>query len=182
MDKIKVYYSNPIAYYKLALYLRDYINENSIIICIGTDKCIGDSLGPIVGSLLKNANFPLPVFGTISDPIHALNLNEKINMIKKSYPHSLIIAIDACLGEEKSVGCLQFRKGAIHPGKGVGKKLPSVGDVSLLGIVDSFDSNGLINNRNIRLDLIVKMAIVIKDSIFHSYYLYMENRINFNNI
>ncbi|MPQ42549.1 spore protease YyaC [Clostridium tarantellae] len=169
MKKIKINYNSPLAYYKIASFLKDYITDNTIIICIGTDKCIGDALGPLVGTLLKENLFPLKVFGTLEFPIHALNLEKKLSEITTLYPNSSIIAIDACLGESKSIGEIHTRNEAIHPGKGVGKKLQSVGDTSIIGIVDSSDSVELFTNRPIRLNLIMQMAKVICHGLIHSY-------------
>lgn len=174
MNKVKVDYTDKLAYYKLACFLKDYINEKSIIICIGTDKCIGDCLGPLVGTYLKNADFCLPVYGTTESPIHALNLKNKLDLINKLHPDANIIGVDACLGEDNSIGEIQARDYSIHPGNGVGKLLPSVGDISLVGIVDSNRNSEIFSKRSIRLNLIIKMANVIKKAIIHGYYLYIE--------
>ncbi|MCY6485637.1 spore protease YyaC [Clostridium aestuarii] len=171
MNKIKIHYNDNLSYYKIAYFFKDYINDNSIIICIGTDRCIGDCLGPLVGTLLKEKNFPLTVYGTISEPIHALNITDKLKEIKNMHPYSNIIGIDACLGDNKNIGEIQARDYPIHPGKGVGKFLPDVGETSIIGIVDSSDNNELFTNRNIRLDLILNMAKVITHSLLHAYYL-----------
>lgn len=172
MSKIKIFYKDSLAYYEIAYYLKDYIDKNTVIICIGTDRCIGDCLGPLIGSMLIENNFPLPVYGTISDPIHALNLEKKLNEIKKNYPNANIIGIDACLGDSDCIGEIQARDFPIHPGKGVGKLLPDVGNASIIGIVDSSDNNEIFTNRNIRLNLIIEMAKVISHSLVHGYYLY----------
>lgn len=171
MNKVKVNYKSNLAYYEIALFLKDYIHKDSVIVCIGTDRCIGDCLGPLVGMLLKERHFPLHVYGTIHDPIHALNLEKNINEIKANHPNSKIIGIDACLGDCTSLGEIQCRDYAIHPGKGVGKTLPDVGDTSIIGIVDSSDNSELFTNRNIRLSLIIDMANVIVDSLFYCIYL-----------
>ena len=172
MNKVKTFYKNPMAYYEIAYFLKDYINNNTVVVCIGTDRCIGDCLGPLTGTILKSKNFPLPVYGTISEPIHALNLDKKLNDIKSLYPKSEIIGIDACLGNSNNIGELQVRDYPIHPGKGVGKSLPDVGNSSIIGIVDSCDSTELFTNRNIRLNLILDMTMVICDALLHSYYLF----------
>ena len=91
--KQKIHYENYNSYIEIANKVKKYINENTVIICVGTDKCIGDCLGPLVGSLLIENCFPLPVFGTLQSPIHALNLEEKLNYINKLHPNSLIIII-----------------------------------------------------------------------------------------
>lgn len=122
--------------------------------------------------MLKNKNFPLPVYGTISEPIHALNLDKKLSHLKVLYPKSEIIGIDACLGNSNNIGEIQVRDYPIHPGKGVGKSLPDVGNSSIIGIVDSCDSTELFTNRNIRLNLILDMTTVICDALLHSYYLF----------
>jgi len=170
MDKVRADYKNPLAYYELSLFLKDIINTDTIIICIGTDRCIGDSLGPVVGSILKYKNFPLPVYGTINEPIHALNLDKKLSDIKSEYKNFNILGIDACLGDEDKIGEIQVRNYPIHPGKGVGKTLPSVGNSSIIGIVDSINTDELFTNRNIRLNLILEMAKTISQCIIHSYY------------
>ena len=172
MNKVKANFKNPLSYYELACFLKDYINKDTIIVCIGTDRCIGDCLGPLVGTLLKSRNFPLPVYGTISDPIHALNIDKKLNEIKILHPHNNIIGIDACLGDSDSIGEIQARDYPVHPGKGVGKSLPNVGETSIIGIVDSNDNDEIFNSTNIRLDLVLSMAKVITHSLVHSYYLY----------
>lgn len=175
LSKVKSHYDNPLAYYEIATFLKDYINENTVIVCIGTDRCIGDCLGPLVGTYLKESFFPLPVFGTISDPIHALNIDKKLSEIKNLYPKANIIGIDACLGDSDNIGEIQARDYPIHPGKGVGKSLPDVGKASVIGIVDSSDSSELFTNRNIRLDLIIKLSKIITHAIIHSYHLYSNN-------
>lgn len=167
--KQKIHYENYNSYIEIANKVKKYINENTVIICVGTDKCIGDCLGPLVGSLLIENCFPLPVFGTLQSPIHALNLEEKLNYINKLHPNSLIIGIDACLGEESSIGEIHIRDYPIHPGKGVGKHLPEVGNTSIIGIVDSSDSSIFFTNRSIRLYLIMEMAKVISKAIIFSY-------------
>jgi putative sporulation protein YyaC len=179
LNKAKVHYKDMLAYYDIAYFLKDYIDENTLVVCIGTDRCIGDCLGPMVGTLLRDSSFPLPVYGTISDPIHALNLEKKINEIKLMHPKSNIIGVDACLGDSDCIGEIQGRDYPIHPGKGVGKTLPDVGETSIIGIVDSSDNNELFTNRTIRLSLIMDMSRVIADSLIHAVYLTSINKKRF---
>lgn len=175
MSKVRTHYKNPLAYYDIACFLKDYMDENTVIVCIGTDRCIGDCLGPLVGTYLKENFFPMPVFGTVSEPIHALNIDKRLNEIKIQYPKATIIGVDACLGDNESIGEVQARDYPIHPGKGVGKSLPDVGKASIIGIVDSSDSSELFTNRNIRLDLIMGLSKVISHSIIHAYHLYSKD-------
>ena len=166
--KYKTHYDSPNSYMEIADKIKCYIKKDTIIICVGTDKCIGDCLGPLVGSLLVENNFPLPVFGTLEYPIHALNIEENLRSINKLHPNSLVIGIDACLGEESSIGEIHIRDYPIHPGKGVGKRLPEVGNISIIGIVDSSDTAAFFTNRSIRLHLIMEIAKIISKALILS--------------
>lgn len=167
--KHKVLFNTYKSYIEVGNSIKDYINDNTVIICIGTDKCIGDSLGPMVGTFLKEKNFPLPVYGTIELPIHALNINKRLDEIKKLHPKSLLIGIDACLGDADSIGEIHTRDFPIHPGKGVGKTLPDVGTASIIGIIDSSENAEFFTSRSIRLYLIMQMARVISSALIYAY-------------
>lgn len=149
--------------------IKNYINKNTVIVCIGTDKCIGDCLGPLVGTILTENFFPLPVYGTLSSPIHALNISERLDEIYANHPSASIIGVDACLGDEDDIGEIRIRDYAIRPGKGVGKELPEVGMASVIGIVDSSDSSELFFSRSIRLSFIMNMAKTISRVFIESY-------------
>lgn len=155
--------------YNLIFEIKDYINKDTVIVCIGTDKCIGDCLGPLVGSILTENFFPLPVYGTLSSPIHALNINERLDEISARHPNASIIGVDACLGDEGDIGNIRIRDYAIRPGKGVGKELPEVGIASVIGIVDSSDSSELFFSRSIRLSFIMNMAKTISRVFIEAY-------------
>ncbi|MGL4848262.1 MAG: spore protease YyaC [Clostridium sp.] len=157
---------NPIE--ELSEVLKHHIKENLIIVCIGTDKFIGDALGPIVGSLLTYYNFPFPVYGTLHSPIHALNLNKSISKIKKLHPDSYIMAIDACLGTSSQIGDICVRDIPVSPGKGVGKKLKDIGDVSIIGIVAKNNYEDFLNSNSIRLSFIYDLASIISKSLILS--------------
>ena len=169
LQKLKINYNSDSASLEIAEFLKKYIKSQTIIVCIGTDKCIGDCLGPLVGTLLKENNFSIPIYGTLANPIHALNLEKSILEIKNKYPNFTILGIDACLGDANSIGEVHVRDFPIHPGKGVGKMLPDVGDISIIGIIDSSDNSEFFTSRSIRLNLIFEMAKVISNGIMQSY-------------
>lgn len=150
----------------LSTYFDSYPRYDDIIIVgIGTDKCIGDCLGPLVGTILIRRDFSFPVYGTLKRPLHALNLRNRVASIKSRHPNAFIIAIDACLGEEDNIGTIQIRSGPIDPGKGVGKNLPSVGDLSIIGIVEKLDNGSSVSLHNIRLSFVLEMAEIIAEGI-----------------
>ncbi|MFJ7752634.1 spore protease YyaC [Peribacillus muralis] len=147
-----------------------------IIVCIGTDRSTGDSLGPLVGTLLseKTENDPSPfhVYGTLEDPIHAMNLQEKLNEINKVHANPFIVGIDACLGKLKSVGIVQIGQGPVKPGAGVNKDLPSVGNAHITGIVNVSGFMEFMVLQNTRLSLVLKMAKTIAEGIDEAKNLY----------
>ena len=179
MEDIYVKYSDKKAIETLSLTIRQYIKRNKnkeiIVINIGTDKCIGDTLAPLTGTILTDNNCKIPVYGTLKNPIHAVNLEHKIKELKTKHPDALIIAIDACLGREEYIGDIQIRERPVHPGAGVGKKLPEVGDISIVGIVDDIDNSDLFSIKNIRLDFIMDMAKIISSSIIQATKKYNKN-------
>ena len=58
-------------------------NRPIVFVCIGTDRSTGDSLGPLIGTLLVEKNIhPFHIYGSLENPIHALNLADKLSEIK----------------------------------------------------------------------------------------------------
>ena len=110
--------------------------ERILFLCIGSDRSTGDSLGPLVGYKLKRTKGEAyRVFGTLTQPIHAVNLNDTMDMIAGYYRDHIIVAVDASVGKYEHVGYITLGRGAIRPGLGVSKNLMSVGDIFITGIV-----------------------------------------------
>jgi len=104
--------------------------------CIGTDKVFSDSLGPRVGSLLNSKmTTPTFVYGICSQNITAENLLYSYRFIKAMHPKNQIVVIDAAVGTYEQIGKIQLSDGGIVPGAATNKNLPSVGDLSIVGIV-----------------------------------------------
>ena len=104
-----------------------------LFVCIGTPSVLGDCLGPLVGSVLES-KIPASIYGTLENPVHALNCKDIFQNIKKQHQKTLIIAIDAALGTVAQSGYILLKKGPLFPGKGVGKKLPPIGHLHITGI------------------------------------------------
>ena len=106
-----------------------------VVLCIGSDLAVGDSLGPITGTMLRRRAFGGYIYGTLKNPVTAKEAKYLGDFLKKTHPKSPVIAVDAAVGEESDVGLLKVLPGSLRPGAGANKRLPKVGDVSVLGIV-----------------------------------------------
>ena len=140
-----------------------------VFVCIGTDRSTGDSLGPLIGSLLVEKDIqPFHIYGSLENPIHALNLADKLSEIQSIHKNPFIIGIDACLGRLKSVGIIQIGMGPVKPGSGVNKDLPNVGDMHITGIVNVSGFMEYFVLQNTRLHLIMEMAKAIANGIHNA--------------
>lgn len=132
-----------------------------VIVCIGTDRSTGDSLGPLVGSKMLELNTHPHIFGTLDEPVHATNLNDTLKNIQSSFTNPYILAIDACLGKLESVGCVSIGIGPVKPGAAVNKDLPPVGNAYITGIVNVGGFMEHLVLQSTRLNLVMKMADTI---------------------
>jgi putative sporulation protein YyaC len=135
-----------------------------VILCIGTDRATGDCLGPLVGEKLKSTRLKMDIYGTLTRPVHALNLRDTINYIRQKYSKPYIIAVDAALGNLKHIGYVTVSSCPLLPGKGVNKKLPAIGDVSITGIVNVSGKKETILQTT-RLYTVMSLANLIADSL-----------------
>lgn len=165
---VRVNYLDKDASEKLGAFLSEFLHEKTIIVCIGTDKCIGDSVGPLVGSFLTNEDYSYPVIGTLDFPTHAVNIKTVLEDVYTDYPNHFVIAVDACIGHEDSIGDIQVKLGPVYPGKGVGKTLPKVGDISVVAAVDALDNCDVFSMRSIRLSFVMKLSEVIRDAFLYA--------------
>jgi putative sporulation protein YyaC len=150
---------------KMAKTLNEIINNTSkeiVFLCIGSDRSTGDSLGPLVGTILKDKNIPSPIYGTLQAPVHALNIKKVLKEIQDTYEDPFIIGIDACLGDDSKIGTIFIVKGAFIPGKALKKDLPSVGDCHLKAIVNYLDPLSPVQSLNsTRLYTVIKIADIM---------------------
>lgn len=145
-------------------------HHHLVFVCIGTDRSTGDALGPLIGTCLQEQlTFPFPIYGTLSKPVHALNLEDVLHTIQQEQPGATIVALDACLGARASVGQIIVQPAPLKPGLAVGKKLPSVGDFSIKGVVNHTGHMEHAILQNTRLALPFQMGRVISHALALAY-------------
>lgn len=172
-DAIRIDHEDEKAAHSIAAGLTSLLPTDSgrpvLLVCIGTDRSTGDSLGPLIGTFLKEAGLKrFHVIGTLDDPVHAVNMQKRLDEIKESYCNPFIIGVDACLGRLKNIGVIQIGDGPVKPGTGVNKELPEVGDIHMTGIVNVSGFMELFVLQNTRLSLVMKMAKIAADGIRQS--------------
>lgn len=140
-------------------------NLKPFIICVGSDLVLGDSLGPLVGTMLKQKGAKSFVYGTLNFPITAKEVEYAGKYLKQMHPNSISIAIDAAVGDPDDVGLIRVMDKGLKPGLGVDKKLGTIGDLSIIAVVaaKSLQNYNLFNLT--RLNLIYKMAETIASGI-----------------
>lgn len=137
-----------------------------VFLCIGTDRTTGDCLGPYVGQQLSSHMIQgIHVYGTLNEPVHALNLEQVCAYIKARHPDSLVIAIDASLGQKKHLGYVTIANGALYPGAAVRKELPPVGDIHITGIVNTAGVLEHLTLQTTRLSTVISLADKITQGI-----------------
>ncbi|URZ08886.1 spore protease YyaC [Clostridium felsineum] len=157
--------------YKFSNYLTSELKPVSsyrdiIFLCIGTDRSTGDSLGPIIGYKLKKLHIDnLIVFGTLKEPVHAKNLSSTLDFINSNYTNPFIVAIDACLGNVRNIGNISIQSTPISPGAAMNKVLPSVGDLSIVGIVNISGPFDFMVLQSTRLYTVMNLADKISNGI-----------------
>jgi len=172
LQELRVRVQDGAAAQRLASYLARLLQEIDpgqsrplVLVSIGTDRLTGDSLGPLVGSRARELAPGLPVYGTLEEPVHAINLADKIKEINQVYRAPLVLAVDACLGQAHNVGTVSIGRGALYPGTGVHKDLPPVGEIFISGVVNVGGFLEYLVLQNTRLCLVMQIADCIARSL-----------------
>ncbi|PWI56819.1 spore protease YyaC [Sulfoacidibacillus thermotolerans] len=172
-EPVRISYNHPSAASELGSSIAELLSErpagsNIVVMCIGTDRSTGDALGPLVGSELTERTHDFVLYGTLDLPVHAVNLEQTIARVQRSIEQPYIIAIDACLGQVANIGQISVARGALQPGAGVHKQLPSVGDIHITGIVNVGGFMEYFVLQNTRLSIVFRMANVIADALSYA--------------
>ncbi|MGO4545900.1 spore protease YyaC [Paenibacillus sp. 2TAB23] len=107
--------------------------DSIVFVCIGSDRSSGDSLGPLIGSMLRERGWK-QVIGTLQQPCDAHAVEQAVQAVPKE---ATVIAIDACLGKPASIGRFLVAEGPLQPGKAIGRRLPPIGQFSIAGVVNA---------------------------------------------
>lgn len=163
-EKLVINFNDPCARNEINDYITKLLKGQKglgyrkiIILCIGSDRYIGDSLGPLIGSYLEEKT-NCTVYGSLEQPVHAGNLAKIIDDIHQQYYQPIIIAVDACLGKNYEIGNVEIWQGSLEAGIAVGTKLPSIGHISIIGVVNASGYIGYLDLQSTPLSVVMKLS------------------------
>ena len=138
-----------------------------VIVCVGSDLSVGDSLGPVTGTKLveKLRGQNVYVYGTLAKPITAHEVKYMSSFLQNTHPSSPVIAIDAAVGVAGDIGLIKLANHPLAPGSGANKRLNKIGDVSILGIVAEKSLFNYSLFSATRLNVIYKMSEIIAEGV-----------------
>ena len=152
---------------------KEICNDNfNIFLCIGTTKCIGDSLGPKVGEILyKNIKKDnICVLGNIQQNIDYNNINIVLKELYNKVKNPYLIVIDSALGDKKYIGNIIANKKQMVIGNGLNKKGYKLGNISIKGIIGEDRKDEIKNFKtlnNISNNIIEKLSYEISNQIIN---------------
>lgn len=163
------YYNNRRAVIGVLSALKKFIcaDKPPVIVCIGSDRVSGDSLGPVTGSMLKNKlnNPQVIVLGSLDGTVTAKEIKYLNSFLRETFLGRTVICIDSAVGSLSDVGVIKISDSPLLPGSGINKRLGKIGDVSVQGVVaeKNFLSKSALSE--VKMGMIYKMSDIISDSI-----------------
>jgi len=131
------------------------------VICVGTPIVAFDMLGPLLGSLLLETCPDILLEGTLWRPVTAAHV-AGVAAVAAEMPHT-VVAVDSALSKYMDrIGEITIEAKPLEPGTGVGKALPSIGDISIAGTVG-------ISGQNAAYELVYDMAVVLARALAYAH-------------
>ena len=142
-----------------------------VFLCIGTDRIIGDSFGPLVGYKLKNLFYGkenIEVIGDLGNIVNLNNISKILERIKESYELPFVIAIDSAISYRKDAGRIVVSNSKMNVASSLSNRKIYAGDVSIKGIVAKNIVGPRYNFKilqNVPLNTIMNMADTVAQGI-----------------
>lgn len=145
-----------------------------VFLCIGTDRIIGDALGPLVGTMLeekleKYNIFNLSIYGTLQKNICYTNIHEILEILEKKHKNACIVVIDAALSNKENIGKIFIKKEKMILGKSLNKAKVEIGNISIKAVVGKdykLSKYNFSSMQNISLSVVIRLANLISDGIY----------------
>lgn len=144
-----------------------------VFLCVGTNKIIGDMIGPMVGEDLKNRIYKnvkkeIIIFGNMENTLNLKNAENIIGEVKNRYINPFIITIDTALGREENLKKIYVTQGEIEIGKAVSKGIKYKSHVNIKGVVGKYSSTkekNINTLKNVEPEAIFYLSSIISNGI-----------------
>ena len=152
----------------LAININDNYS-NLVFLCVGTNKIIGDAIGPIIGDKLKCIeNDFMKVYGTTQNTLNFSNAQEVIEKIYNDHKNPFLVTIDAALGNKKEVGNIFIGNGFIKLGNALEKNICFYSDITIKCVVGNYflsKKQNLEELRNADFSDVLTMSKIVSNGI-----------------
>lgn len=170
-------------YLEKQFYQFDMKNQFSelIFLCIGTNKVIGDMVGPIVGERLKNevnnrkikkiVKKEILVYGNMKHTLNLKNADKVIQHVQNEYQKPFLITIDTALGKEDMIEKIFIGSGEIEIGKALEKGVKYQSNIYIKGVVGKYGTTveeNMNTLKNADIVSIKRISNIICDGIIDS--------------
>ena len=164
--------NNMVEYKRFVWQLNNCIdlNKNIVFVCIGTSTVVGDSFGPIVGSVLKHklCNDRVKVIGDLQSCITYTNIQKKMNEINNIYSNSLIIVLDSALANKPNIGKIFVQNRGLKYAESLMKQNSTIGNISIKAVVGEYSYNNYKNFyclKNVSIQRIQQVSTIVANGI-----------------
>ena len=139
--------------------------------CIGSDRVTGDCLGPYVGYRLSQHQLPgIFVYGTLSQPVHAVKSVRYNGLYFKEPSVCPVIAIDASLGDERHLGYVTNTETVLFTQVRLFRKICRLwGSIYITGIVNIAGILEYLTLQTTRLSTVITLADTIAQGILGNF-------------
>lgn len=116
--------------------------SNIVFLCVGTNKIIGDAIGPIIGDNLKKLeNKFMRVYGTTNNTLNFSNAQSIIKKVYIEHKKPFLITIDAALSNKEKKGKIFIGNGLIKIGNALEKNISFYSDITIKCVVGNYFYN-----------------------------------------
>ena len=137
------------------------MKRDIVILCIGSSQIVGDSVGPMVGDYLVSMGVKAYVYGTMAHPVNAKNLETYVSMVNSYHRNSIMVVVDATVGDKRDVGEVKINSDGVKPGGAINRNLPRIGDIGVLGVVAKRSKSLITALMNVDIKVVESIALKI---------------------
>ena len=146
-------------------------SNNIVFLCLGTNQIIGDSFGPLVGSILKKRlsnNKNVKIIGDLDNVITYNEIHECRNYLSKYCRDSLVVVLDSALSNQNNIGKVYIQNRGLRYAESLKKENDVIGNVSIKAVVGENKFNNITNFKNLQqasLQNIHNMSNIVSNGI-----------------